>query len=1345
MSNKPEDWEKILNILEPVPPLYSPHVPTIKQKLFLRYEGREALFGGAAGGGKGARCPDRASRPNDGYIYNEDMETKVLTPFGFKLAGDIKVGDKVCNPDGSIASVVAVHDMGQKQFYKVTMLDGSTVEASDDHLWAIWISGIRKNRKQPLPIVPDGLSEKDEWNLRYFQRCRIVTTEQLRELVLNAHSRSENGERAYHVQIPLTNPVKMTTSPGKWPVVPPYTMGVLLGDGCISSYESFSFSGNDQEIADEVVKELSNEFDSVELTASKVKDRECVSYYFKNNPNYIRKDLWDRLEREGLSGTYSHTKFIPKRLKNGPVSARWSVIQGLFDTDGYMDDRGHVEYVTTSKQLALDVQYILRSLGFTATLNEKMPTYEYKGEKLNGKLAYRIYVQGKNKENLFRLERKRSRVMPWNGKGHDALPGNRVVSVEPTVMDNCKCITVDNPNHLYITDDFIVTHNSDALLMAALQYPLSLDTLIPTKTGWTTVKNIEIGENVFDEEGNLCQVTAKTPISYEGERYKLIFSDNSSIICDGNHLWPAETSADRMSLGRGTNLPLRFVTASEMYRTQQTEQRKKKVANWSIRMAKPLELPSVNLPVDPYILGAWLGDGSKSNGTMAGIDPEIKDEFKKIYKVTSESEYHWYNVGLQAQLRTLGVLNNKHVPTIYLRSSKEQRLALLQGLMDTDGTVSTRWGQPRFSNTDYGLIKAVQEIVHSLGWQSHIYEEKYTTKLNNIAGVIYHINFIADEYVFRLCRKKEKQKQSLERKRANIRSHKWRIVKSIEKIETKIPVQCITVNSPNSLFLVGESMIPTHNCDVPGYAAMLFRKTFTDLSLPNAIMDRSHQWLDNVEECRWHTGKSTWIFKSGATITFGYLDKPQDHLRYQGAEIQFCVEKTTPILMADGSYKEIQNIKVGDRVKTLDGPRTVLNVINQGKKKAYGIKHNGRTTYVSSTHKMLEPNGTWVTPEELQHISYNDGTNSTLLKPLRLYNPFIFSSSQFSYIHPYTKELKSSLEPTYIDSIEVFPASEMEMFDLTVDLASHYIASFGLINGNCGFDEVTHIREEQYLYLFSRLRKPSTGPLSRVPLRMRAASNPAPNWVRKRFIEEASPDRVFIPSTLDDNPYVHKTEYLKMLDTLDPVTKAQLEKGDWYAAEEGAKFRRDDFKIIRPEDVPDLAKKHMVRYWDLASTEKTDFNDPDFTAGALVSLVDGYLMIHDIKHFRHGPAEVERLIAQTAREDGPEVKIRIEQEGGATGKMTIDHFARHVLLGYDFDGWPATKNKESRIDRWAPKARRGEVILVQGNWIREFIDEAVAFGAIANTHDDQLDAISGAYEFLAGLGKKGGGNIEIIL
>lgn len=287
-----------------------------------------------------------------------------------------------------------------------------------------------------------------------------------------------------------------------------------------------------------------------------------------------------------------------------------------------------------------------------------------------------------------------------------------------------------------------------------------------------------------------------------------------------------------------------------------------------------------------------------------------------------------------------------------------------------------------------------------------------------------------------------------------------------------------------------------------------------------------------------------------------------------------------------------------------------------------------------------------------------------------------------------------------------------------------------------GFDELTQFNEPQYRYLFSRIRRPNgleTGhPLGSVPLRMRAASNPGGpghEWVKQRFIVEGgSAGRLFIPAKLADNPYLDQDEYLRALSELDPVTRQQLLDGNWDVMPEGTRFRREWFRIVESEEIP--AGTRWVRYWDMAATEPKPGEDPDYTAGVLMGRTpDGQVVIGDIVRFRASSLAVEQRIANVASQDGRLVPIRMEQEPGSSGKSLVDHYRRTVLFGYNFDGVKTTGPKEVRAGPLAAAAEAGNLLLVRGEWIGAFIDEAVGFGT-PGIHDDQVDAASGAMEFL---------------
>lgn len=278
-----------------------------------------------------------------------------------------------------------------------------------------------------------------------------------------------------------------------------------------------------------------------------------------------------------------------------------------------------------------------------------------------------------------------------------------------------------------------------------------------------------------------------------------------------------------------------------------------------------------------------------------------------------------------------------------------------------------------------------------------------------------------------------------------------------------------------------------------------------------------------------------------------------------------------------------------------------------------------------------------------------------------------------------------------------------------------------------GFDELTQFSESQYRYLFSRLRRLEG---VRVPLRMRSASNPGGvghEWVKQRFIIEGrKKGRIFIPANLEDNPSLDQAEYVESLSELDPVTREQLLRGDWDIQNDGGLFRREWFSVA--DSAPADAK--WVRYWDLAATELKPGQDPDWTVGALVGFKEGVYYIKDIRRVRATPQGVENLVRQTADLDGRRVPIYMEQEPGASGANTIDHYRRRVLVGFPFYGERTTGSKVERARPVSSAAEAGNVKLVRGAWIADFLDEIASF-PLRGVHDDQVDAVSGAITQLA--------------
>jgi len=281
-----------------------------------------------------------------------------------------------------------------------------------------------------------------------------------------------------------------------------------------------------------------------------------------------------------------------------------------------------------------------------------------------------------------------------------------------------------------------------------------------------------------------------------------------------------------------------------------------------------------------------------------------------------------------------------------------------------------------------------------------------------------------------------------------------------------------------------------------------------------------------------------------------------------------------------------------------------------------------------------------------------------------------------------------------------------------------------------GFDEMTQFTETMYLYLFSRLRRLKKFDL---PIRMRGASNPGGighEWVKSRFIISKYRDRIFIPATLADNPFVNQEEYRRTLANLDPVTRRQLEDGDWDVLPEGKKFKRDWFQVVR--DYPRDCR--LVRYWDIAATEPKPGTDPDYTVGSLMGESHGIYYLIDVLRTRRSPGNVENLIKQTAIIDGIAPSVWMEQEPGASGKSMIDYYQREVLKGYDFRGDKVTGSKEVRANPMSAAAEAGNLKLLEGEWNNDWLRELCAFPT-DGVHDDQVDSASGAHNKLSFAGK----------
>jgi LAGLIDADG DNA endonuclease family protein len=338
---------------------------------------------------------------------------------------------------------------------------------------------------------------------------------------------------------------------------------------------------------------------------------------------------------------------------------------------------------------------------------------------------------------------------------------------------------------------------------------LAVDTPIPTADGWKPISHVKFGDLLFDETGTVCAVTGVSDVKYGHKCFRITFDDDSQIVADESHLWEVMWRIGPNKWRSGIRTTAQITPDHH-----------------KIKVSKPLHLPDRELPIHPYVLGVWLGDGfSDSAGYCAHSDDigEVGDLLKqcgvKLGPVGHEKSRP--TMCYQTIKKLVGVLQknnlikNKHIPGVYLRASVQQRLALLQGLMDTDGTIikpGRHERQCNFTTANKALALSFSELLRSLGMKSKFVVRRRVLEYrgNHVeCAEQYQFAFTAydDLQIFRLKRKASRQVQSAPAKRSVSKMH--RIV-SIEAVESA-PVRCIEVNSPSRLYLAGEGMIPTHN------------------------------------------------------------------------------------------------------------------------------------------------------------------------------------------------------------------------------------------------------------------------------------------------------------------------------------------------------------------------------------------------------------------------------------------------------------------------------------------------------------------------------------------------------
>ena len=460
----------------------------------------------------------------------QSVDSKVLTPFGFVRMGDLKVGNIISGADGGFQTVEQIFEQPRKEMYRFTMADGTSVESSADHLWVI-----RESRWKLQSVYATKTTEDI---IRDFERSKLPP---------------KTGS-VRNICFPVNGPVIFT--PKGALKVHPYVLGALIGDGCFRlSGRRVSISTPDTEIIDRI-KELG--YDVYQTSSQK-----AIEYFIRGD------ELFDALSEYGLVGKLSYDKFIPEDYLYASIEDRFELLHGLLDTDGSCSG-STIEFSTSSDKLAEQVAFLIRSLGYVCKVKSRITKFTYKGEKKVGHRSYRITVSTDDGTFFFSVGRKKE-AFRFNPDHRGFVPMHYLKSIEKVGVSECRCIRVSNQDHLYITDDFIVTHNTYSMLMKFL-YGMNKPgfsgrfismRLADSKKGTSIYRDcVELLGNFAD-----CEVNSSDSPTFAWPKYNsAIQLIHSNFNIDNPSEWDEfrqlakKTQASKMQVDEGDAMPFKMFT-----------------------------------------------------------------------------------------------------------------------------------------------------------------------------------------------------------------------------------------------------------------------------------------------------------------------------------------------------------------------------------------------------------------------------------------------------------------------------------------------------------------------------------------------------------------------------------------------------------------------------------------------------------------------------------------------------------------------------------------------------------------------------------------------------------------
>jgi len=363
-----------------------------------------------------------------GIGKSEPISEPLLTPTGWIKMGEVKVGDKVIGKDGKEQYVLGVYPQGIRPIYKIIFTDQTSVKCDEEHLWSVNTLNMRTAKTR---VNGKGVY-KPNYGYNIFK-----TSDMMKDI-------KKRGR--YNYRLPVVEPVEFER---KDILIDSYLLGLLLGDGCLPEKGNVSISTKDDELFDNI-NHLTMHSSFTEYTRQDIKTIKVIRF----------KMIISRLlSTYGLLGKKSNNKFIPNDYLYNSIDVRISLLQGLMDTDGYISKKGCVQFTTVSEELSKNIRELVLSLGGSARITTKTPAYNYKGEKKVGQLSYNVTISFANNIVPFRLLRKVTSYY----KRVKYKEQKFIKSIEYSHNEEAVCIKVSNQDELYVTSDYVLTHNTTIL------------------------------------------------------------------------------------------------------------------------------------------------------------------------------------------------------------------------------------------------------------------------------------------------------------------------------------------------------------------------------------------------------------------------------------------------------------------------------------------------------------------------------------------------------------------------------------------------------------------------------------------------------------------------------------------------------------------------------------------------------------------------------------------------------------------------------------------------------------------------------------------------------------------